>query len=42
MTMAIRPAAFEAEGRWCRANLHSHTRTSDGDRDVADRANQYR
>jgi hypothetical protein len=33
---------FEAPGRWLRANLHTHTTTSDGEFSAAERARQYR
>jgi hypothetical protein len=33
---------FELSGKWFKANLHSHTTTSDGDLSVADRVAQYR
>lgn len=33
---------FERPGRWYRANLHTHTTTSDGEVSPAERARQYR
>jgi len=33
---------FHAPGRWLKANLHTHTTLSDGDRSVEERARQYR
>jgi len=34
--------AFEHDGRWYKANLHTHTTTSDGDVTVQERVQQYR
>jgi len=33
---------FEAPGLWYKANLHTHTTTSDGDTSIDDRVRQYR
>ena len=33
---------FEAPGRWLKANLHTHTTTSDGEAPADERARQYR
>lgn len=33
---------FEMPDKWHRANLHTHTTSSDGDADVAERVRQYR
>ena len=33
---------FESDGQWFKANLHCHTTTSDGDRSLAARIEQYR
>lgn len=33
---------FEQEGHWYKANLHTHTTTSDGDASVSERVRQYR
>ncbi len=33
---------FEGDGRWYKANLHTHTTTSDGDASVEQRLRQYR
>ena len=33
---------FEAEGKWFKANLHTHTTTSDGQATVGERIEQYR
>jgi len=33
---------FETDGKWFKANLHSHTTTSDGEATVAERIKQYR
>ena len=33
---------FEQDGRWYKANLHTHTTTSDGEVSVAERVQQYR
>jgi hypothetical protein len=32
---------FDSEGRWFKANLHTHTTTSDGEATVAERCRQY-
>ncbi|MCE5276427.1 MAG: CehA/McbA family metallohydrolase [Planctomycetaceae bacterium] len=44
--MAKKPARFvnpfEIPGRWFKANLHTHTKTSDGHLTPADRVKQYR
>jgi len=33
---------FDAPGRWVKANLHTHTTSSDGDKPLAQRVGQYR
>lgn len=33
---------FQQKGTWYKANLHTHTTTSDGDRTIAERVKQYR
>ncbi len=33
---------FETDGQWFKANLHTHTTTSDGEKTPAERARQYR